>query len=108
MVLLAFVALLLVLSVVGVAMKIRSTDGTAASSCATAANAAFAFQSNVTRDLERHAGLHADTRAFVIELRSLGLPSCPGTQRFLVTAEETVASICADCAVELRGVQARS
>ncbi|CAN5253374.1 hypothetical protein BH09ACT13_BH09ACT13_03630 [soil metagenome] len=103
LILLAFVATLLVLSTAGVVAQIRSSaQRTAVERCAKATGATVSLQAAVTRDLRRHARLHADTRVFVRELRSLGAVECPETKRFLAAAEETVAGLCWDCVVELR------
>ena len=102
LILLAFLATLLALSVAGVVGRARSSDARALEPCAAASSAAVRFQSDVTRDLRNHGRLHSDTDGFVGELRSLGVAGCPATLRFLESAEETLRALCEDCALELR------
>jgi hypothetical protein len=101
-ILLVFLATLLALSAAGVVVRARSSDTRAMGPCAAASTAAVRFQSAVTRDLRNHARLHADTRGFARELRSLGASGCPETVRFLRGAEKTLAAFCDDCVVDLQ------
>ncbi len=87
-------------------MRSRSSDTDALEPCATVPELAVRYQSAVTRDLGRHALLHADTRQLVGELRALGADTCSETRRFLVTADQTVADLCPDCVANLRRARA--
>lgn len=102
---LMFVGALLVLSVLGVIVQVRTPEVGAADPCKAAASAAVRFQSDVTRNIGRPVRLRSDTTAFLGELRSLGAASCPETQRFLVSAERTIGELCPSCASELRRVR---
>ena len=102
LIVLAFVAFLLVLSLAGVVIRARAATGQAADSCTVAASAAVRFQSAVTRDIGERARLRSDTAAFLDELRTLGATGCQGTRRFLVSAERTIGELCPSCASELR------
>lgn len=99
---LAFVASLLVLSTAGLTARVRGSDTRALGACAAGSAAAVRFQSAVTRDLRNHARPHVDTNGFARELRSLGATGCPGTRRFLRSAEETLGALCQDCVAVLR------
>lgn len=83
-------------------MKAGPSQTRAVGQCANASSAALRFQSAVTNDLGNHDRLHADTRSFVREIRSLDAATCPGTVRFLGTAEQAIGALCADCVAELR------
>ena len=102
---LAFVAALLVLSVAGLVMRLSPTRVEATNPCREAASAAVRFQSVVTRDLGRPARLRSDTTGLVSALRSLGATGCPETRRFLASAEGTLGELCPECASELRRVR---
>ncbi len=103
-VLLVFVATLVALSVAGVVMKAKPSQTRAVGPCATASSAAVRFQSAVTNDLGNHDRLHADTRTFALEIRTLDAIACAETVRFLGTAEQTLGALCTDCVGELRRV----
>ncbi|MBA3401884.1 MAG: hypothetical protein H0U05_07850 [Actinobacteria bacterium] len=102
LILLAFVATLLFLSIAGVIARVGASDTRALAPCAAASTAAVRFQAAVTRDLRDHKRLHSDATEFASELRSLGATDCPATVRFLRSAEETLGALCKDCAVEIR------
>ncbi len=99
-----FVATLLVLSAAGVVSRFRTGDTRAVAPCGAASTTAVGFQSAVTRDLRDHGRLHADTARFARDIRSLAATGCPGTIRFVHGAEQTLAALCDDCAVELRAL----
>lgn len=98
---LLFLAALLVVSLVGIAVRFSSSDARALEPCVSLSDAAVRFQSAVTRDLRSHRRLHADVTEFARELRSLGATGCPATKRFVRSAEGTLGSLCRDCAAEL-------
>lgn len=102
LIVLAFVAVLLVLSLAGVVIRARTATGQAADSCTAAASAAVGFQSAVTRDIGKPARLRSDTAAFLGELRALGAGGCLETRRFVASAERTIGELCPSCAAELR------
>ena len=102
---LAFVATLLVLSVAGLLVRLTAASVEATNPCREAASAAVRFQSVVTRDLGRPARLRTDTAGLVSALRSLGATRCPETRRFLASAEGTLRELCPECASELRRVR---
>ena len=102
LIIVAFVAVLVVLSVVGVVMRARPAGLRAADSCKAAMSAAVRFQSAVTRDIGWHARLRSDTAGFVGELRSLRASGCPETRHFLVSVERTIGALCPNCAADLR------
>ena len=105
LIVLAFVAFLLVLSLTGVVIRGRAATGEATDSCAAAASAAVRFQSAVTRDIGKPARLRSDTAAFLGELRALGAAGCAETRRFVASAERTIGELCPSCAAELRRAQ---
>jgi hypothetical protein len=102
LIVLAFVAFLLVLSLAGVVIRARAGTGQATDSCTAAASAAIRFQSAVTRDIGKPARLRSDTAAFLGEFRALGAAGCQDTRRFLASAERTIGDLCPSCATELR------
>lgn len=106
LIVLAFVTILLVLSLAGVVIRARAATGQASDSCTVAASAAVRFQSAVTRDLGTPARLRSDTAALLGELRALRASGCQETRRFLASAERTIGELCPSCATELR--QART
>ena len=103
-ILVVFLATLLVLSSVGVASRLRSSDAQAVAAGDAASTAAVRFQSAVTRDLRSNVRLHADTTRFTRDVRSLAATGCPATTRFVRSAERTLDGLCGDCAVELRAL----
>lgn len=104
-ILLVFVTTLVALSVAGVVMQVSPSQTRAVGQCAAASSAAVRFQSAVTTDLGNHERLHADTRSFAREIRSLDAATCRDTVRFLGTAEQTVGALCAECVAELRRIR---
>lgn len=102
--LIVFVATLLALSAAGVVSRQRQSDMRAVAPCGAASTSAVRFQSAVTRDLRDHGRLHADTTRFARDIRSLAATGCPETIRFVHGAEQTLATLCGDCSVELRAL----
>jgi hypothetical protein len=106
--LLAFIGVLSVFSIAGVIIRIGSFGDTSADPCLKAASAAVRFQAAVTRDLGKPALLRSDTARFSSEIRSLAATGCAGTQRFLLSGEQTIGELCPGCAAELRRLRAPS
>jgi hypothetical protein len=100
--LLAFIGVLAVLSIAGVIIRIGSSGHPSADPCLASANAAVQFQAAVTRDLGKRSLLRSDTAKFTSQIRSLAATGCAGTQRFLLSGEQTIGELCPDCAAELR------
>ena len=103
---LALAAVLVVLSVAGFVTRTRSSDAGAIGLCSAVAEVAVGYQSAITRDLDNHTRLRADTTRLVEDLLGLGADRCPETRRFLTAAEAPVGGLCPDCVAELRNARA--
>lgn len=103
LIVLMLVVTLVGLSVAGLALRFRGSNGGSASGCSHVGVDSTAYQATLTSDLQAGSRvLLSDTSAFVRHVRADGTADCAGLHSFAVGARSTLRAICAPCAERIR------